>query len=234
MRQIPGPIGVKIERTRDAARGLTCGGRLDDVHLIEQCCRQCGEVGLLRVDLIRRNEYFTVQHGADLRQAAHVHRRSDARVAVDLHAGDALKRVRDGHVGQLTDALRRDAVLDTRCQALHFDRANLRLAYAGNGDLLQLVRLRGRRSARRSRTWLSWRRARGSSVRPVAQGPAPLRSPPGHWSVLMPWRMSPRRRATPWIWQWTGGACDIGLSRPFPLDCFFPEQLKCASLIPYP
>ena len=67
------------------------GGRLDDVHLVEQRRRQRGEVGLLRVDLIRRDEYFAVQHGADLRQAAHVHRGSDACVAVDLHAGDALQ-----------------------------------------------------------------------------------------------------------------------------------------------
>ena len=90
MRQVPGPIGVQVERTADAALGLGGRGRLDDVHLIEESGRQRGEVGLLRVDLIRRDEHFTVQHGADLGQAANVHRRSNARVAIDLHAGDAL------------------------------------------------------------------------------------------------------------------------------------------------
>src|ERR1700716_2758059 len=45
----------------------------------------------------------------------------------------------------------------------------------------------------------------------------------------MPWMMSPRRRATPWIWQLTGGACDIGLTRPFPLDCYLPD-LRCPTL----
>jgi len=145
MRQIPGPISVQIKRTADAALGLAGGGRLDDVHLIEQRGRQCGEVGLLRVDLIRRDEDLTVHHGADLRQAAYIHRGADARIAIDLHAGDALKRVRDGDVGQLADALRRDAVLDIRSQALQFDRAYLRLTHAGYGDLRQLVRILGSR-----------------------------------------------------------------------------------------
>src|SRR5258708_6087315 len=68
-----------------------------------------------------------------------------------------------------------------------------------------------------------------SSVRPVAQGPAPPRSPPGHSCALMPWLTSPRRRATPWIRQLTGGACDIGLTRPYPLDCYLPD-LRCPTL----
>src|SRR5262249_55229191 len=118
---------------------LLRGRRFDHVDLTEQRGWQGGEVGLLRVDLIRRNEYFTVQHGADLRQAAHVHRGPDARVAVDLHAGDALQRVGDGPVGQLTDVLRRDAVLDTRSEALHLDRAFLRLTDTGDGDGIQLA-----------------------------------------------------------------------------------------------
>src|ERR1700758_4681590 len=104
MRQIPGPKGMQIDRTADAAKRLGRGGRLDDIHLIEQGGRERGEVGLWRVDLIRRNEYFTVQHSPYLGQTAYVHGRSDARVAVDLHAGDTLERVGDGHVGQLTDA----------------------------------------------------------------------------------------------------------------------------------
>src|SRR5262249_54105968 len=130
MRQVPRPISVQIERATDATLGLACGGRLDDVHLIEQRGRQRGEVRLLRVDLIRRDEYFPVQHRPNLGQTAYVHRGSNARIAIDLHTGDALKRVGDGHVGQCADAFRGDAVLDTRSQALHFDRAYLRLAYA--------------------------------------------------------------------------------------------------------
>src|SRR6185369_17183245 len=114
----------------DAGLGLACCGRLDDVHLIEQSSRQRGEVGLLRVDLIWRNENFAIQHGADLRQTTNVHRGSDARIAVDLHAGDALERIRDSHVGQCTDALRRIAVHDTWSQALRLDSFYLRLTYA--------------------------------------------------------------------------------------------------------
>src|SRR5882757_6031360 len=68
-----------------------------------------------------------------------------------------------------------------------------------------------------------------SSVRPVAQVPALPRPPQGHSFALMPWLPSPRRRAIPWIWQLTGGACDIGLTRPFPLDCYLPD-LRCPTL----
>jgi len=60
--------------------------------------------GLLRVDLIRRDEYFAVQQRADLRQAAYAHRRAYPRVAIDLHAGDALQGVGDRRVRQLANA----------------------------------------------------------------------------------------------------------------------------------
>src|SRR5581483_6182808 len=73
---------------------------------------------------------------------AHVHRASNTPVAVDLHAGDALKRIRDGHVGQRADALRRNAVLDTWSQTLHFNGFYLRLTYAVDGDY-RLLRLLG-------------------------------------------------------------------------------------------
>src|SRR5882762_3248188 len=145
MRQSPGPKGMQIDRPADAAKGLGGGGRLDDIHLVEQRGRQRSEVGLWRVDLIRRNEYFTVQHSPHLGQPAYVHGRSNATVAVDLHAGDTLQRVRDGHVRQLPDALRRNAVLDTIGEALDLDRLYLRLPYAddGNSILLQLLRALG-------------------------------------------------------------------------------------------
>src|SRR5271154_605291 len=60
-----------------------------------------------------------------------------------------------------------------------------------------------------------------SSVRPAAQDLAPPRS--------APWLTSLRRRATPSIWQLTGGACDIRLTRPFPLDCYLPD-LVCPTV----
>src|SRR5271154_173178 len=45
----------------------------------------------------------------------------------------------------------------------------------------------------------------------------------------MPWLASQRRRATPWIWQLTGGACDKRLTRPFPLDCYLSD-LRCPTV----
>ena len=88
-------------------------------------------------------------------------------------------------VGQLADALRRDAVLDVRSQALQLDRAYLRLAYAGDGDGRQLRSAWRRRLPRRprSRAW-PWHPALVSSVRPAAQHPALRRSPPGHPCAL--------------------------------------------------
>ena len=132
--QIPGTIGVQIQRATDAAIGGAGGGRLDHVDAVEQRGRHHAEVRLLRVDLVGGDEHLAVEHGAHFRQAAHIHRGAHAGVAVDLHAGDALQRVGDGHVGQLADAFGGDAVLDVRGQALQLDRAHLRGAHAGDGD----------------------------------------------------------------------------------------------------
>ena len=138
MGQVPRPERVQVERPADTGGRLGRGGRLDDVHLIEQGGRQRGEVRLLGVDLVRRDEDLAVEHGTHLGQAANVHRGSDARVAIDLNARDALQGIGDGRVGQLADALGRDAVLDALRLALDVDCADLRGADARDDDGLEV------------------------------------------------------------------------------------------------
>jgi hypothetical protein len=130
--EIPGSVGMQVDGAADAAIGFIGGGRFDHVHAVEQRGRQHGEVWLLRVDLVRGNEHFAVQHGADLRQATHVHRGTHTGIAIDLHASDALQGVGDGGVGQRTDVFRGDAVLDVGSVAFQVDGAYLRSAHAGD------------------------------------------------------------------------------------------------------
>src|SRR6478735_8655287 len=53
-------------------------------------------------------------------------------------------------------------------------------------------------------------------MRLAARGFAPRRFPPGH-PARIPWRMSPRLPAMPWIRQSRRGACEVRFPRPLPL-----------------
>ena len=139
--EIPRPVRMQVDRAADTAiGGAGCRG-FDHVHAVEQGRRQHGEVRLLRIDLVGRDEYFAVQHGADLRQSAYVHRGAHACIAIDLHTGHALQRVGDRGVGQGADVLCRDAVLDIGSIAFEIDRADLRGTHTRHIDGRQVDRV---------------------------------------------------------------------------------------------
>src|SRR3546814_5490823 len=80
--------------------------------------------------------------------AADIDGRALARVALDLHARNALERVDDRDVGQLADILGRDRIDDRGRLTLEIDRLFLRSTDAGDDDRVVLAVIDARRRRR--------------------------------------------------------------------------------------